>query len=629
MDLKLLSKFVLAFGILVVVIGGIKFVQYQPLPPPPPPPRSPSFEDLVRLAEPTQNAFGVALLNADRERQRTSAAKTVGLGAAILFGALALWSSAKKRSTALGRPVGEIGVQGSVCPHCGAAARVEDRFCSKCGHGTSSLGTPASSAEAAPASPPAVTAHTTAQPTDIRRFCGSAAGVLVIVLFLTTSQVRGCTGADLMRLSAEARQDEARLFLILALGALALAGLGSLYYAKGRLRTGAACGMSSLGSLILSFLTLGERPESIDAGGWLVGICAALEGVIGLGATAAATSVSIVALAAAGWLVLGNRSRGSVPSSVFAPSTTQDVAPRLAPPQDQQAITRAPDEAERARLEREAELARQASVEAAIRENDARVERERTAKTPSRTIGDYTLVSPFQGLARGESVYTKLMITDVNVRYSSWRARVGLSSSQPGSYPPVVLGFWEIKGFELDTSAPNQDPRIQILLTDEARLAHSNFAGNFYSNLSPVPPGILPQAIGESPTARELYDLLSEARREWIEKYPDRVNWVSVSKDTANRSSVRLPASLAKEGATDNSPDEQVRAGLDLKAHCKSRGFDDVINVDGTGYGWRCMPGRADLNVDQLCKTQFGPGFKAFLSTRAPGGPDDWRCKGR
>jgi hypothetical protein len=75
-------------------------------------------------------------------------------------------------------------------------------------------------------------------------------------------------------------------------------------------------------------------------------------------------------------------------------------------------------------------------------------------------------------------------------------------------------------------------------------------------------------------------------------------------------------------------PAEQVRNGLDLKRYCQSRGFSHVTNTDGTGYGWQCMPGGVGIDVQQLCKDQFGPGFSPFLATPAPGGKDDWRCRG-
>lgn len=101
MDFKILSKFVFALGVLVLVVGSFKFFQNQPLTPPPPPPTAQfSWDDFMkRSMDPTQNQLGVALLNQKRARLRADAAKIMGVGALIIFAATALWLSAKKNNS--------------------------------------------------------------------------------------------------------------------------------------------------------------------------------------------------------------------------------------------------------------------------------------------------------------------------------------------------------------------------------------------------------------------------------------------------------------------------------------------------------------------------------------------------
>jgi hypothetical protein len=70
-----------------------------------------------------------------------------------------------------------------------------------------------------------------------------------------------------------------------------------------------------------------------------------------------------------------------------------------------------------------------------------------------------------------------------------------------------------------------------------------------------------------------------------------------------------------------------LRSDLDLNRYCTSRGFNGVVNLDGTGYGWKCVPGIVGVDVDQLCKEQFGNAFRAVLISTPPGGKNDWRCQ--
>lgn len=100
MDFNKLSWFVLAFGILVVAVGGFKVVQNQPLPPPPPSPKTQfSWTDFAnQMSDPTQNALGVRMLNQDRAKRREAAAMIVGFGAVIVFAGIALKASATRAS---------------------------------------------------------------------------------------------------------------------------------------------------------------------------------------------------------------------------------------------------------------------------------------------------------------------------------------------------------------------------------------------------------------------------------------------------------------------------------------------------------------------------------------------------
>jgi hypothetical protein len=66
---------------------------------------------------------------------------------------------------------------------------------------------------------------------------------------------------------------------------------------------------------------------------------------------------------------------------------------------------------------------------------------------------------------------------------------------------------------------------------------------------------------------------------------------------------------------------------VDLQAYCAKRSFTGVRNLDGTGYGWRCTPGDANIDVNQACAEQHGGNFAAQLLSKPPGGPHDWRCK--
>jgi hypothetical protein len=66
--------------------------------------------------------------------------------------------------------------------------------------------------------------------------------------------------------------------------------------------------------------------------------------------------------------------------------------------------------------------------------------------------------------------------------------------------------------------------------------------------------------------------------------------------------------------------------GVNLAAYCQQHGYSSVVNLDNTGYGWRCTPGNASISVDEACKEQYGPSFSSRLTSPPPGKPYDWIC---
>src|SRR5437879_6379466 len=98
LDFRTLSRFIALLGIAIGCYGGFRVSQNMPLPEPPP--DSGQFQGWDRFMsqtlDPTKNAMGVALINADRERARTDAYKIMGVAAAICFAAVALERSAKR-----------------------------------------------------------------------------------------------------------------------------------------------------------------------------------------------------------------------------------------------------------------------------------------------------------------------------------------------------------------------------------------------------------------------------------------------------------------------------------------------------------------------------------------------------
>lgn len=72
--------------------------------------------------------------------------------------------------------------------------------------------------------------------------------------------------------------------------------------------------------------------------------------------------------------------------------------------------------------------------------------------------------------------------------------------------------------------------------------------------------------------------------------------------------------------------DPAIRS-VNLQAYCARRSFTGVRNLDGTGYGWRCTPGDANIDVNQACAEQHGSDFAAQLLSKPPGGSNDWRCR--
>lgn len=70
-----------------------------------------------------------------------------------------------------------------------------------------------------------------------------------------------------------------------------------------------------------------------------------------------------------------------------------------------------------------------------------------------------------------------------------------------------------------------------------------------------------------------------------------------------------------------------ILSELDLNRYCTARGFQAAVNRDGTGYGWSCTPGNVSIDVNQLCREQFGAAYRAFLTSPPPGMAGDWRCR--
>lgn len=81
------------------------------------------------------------------------------------------------------------------------------------------------------------------------------------------------------------------------------------------------------------------------------------------------------------------------------------------------------------------------------------------------------------------------------------------------------------------------------------------------------------------------------------------------------------------ETTAQTTPQPPARLPVDLDRHCKAHGYTGTTNLDGTGYGWRCVPGEANLSVDQACQEQYGGGFNAALLSDPPGGKNDWYCR--
>jgi hypothetical protein len=91
-------------------------------------------------------------------------------------------------------------------------------------------------------------------------------------------------------------------------------------------------------------------------------------------------------------------------------------------------------------------------------------------------------------------------------------------------------------------------------------------------------------------------------------------------------SKVEIELRCQKEPSNPGDGDPAMRS-VNLQAYCARRSFTGVRNLDGTGYGWRCTPGDAHIDVNQACAEQHGSNFAAQLLSKPPGGPNDWRCR--
>lgn len=96
----------------------------------------------------------------------------------------------------------------------------------------------------------------------------------------------------------------------------------------------------------------------------------------------------------------------------------------------------------------------------------------------------------------------------------------------------------------------------------------------------------------------------------------------------AATSKVEVELRCPKESDNPVEGSHEIR-NVNLQAYCAGRDFTGVRNLDGTGYGWRCTPGDAHIDVNQACGEQHGSHFVAQLLSDPPGGLNDWRCRRR
>jgi len=97
----------------------------------------------------------------------------------------------------------------------------------------------------------------------------------------------------------------------------------------------------------------------------------------------------------------------------------------------------------------------------------------------------------------------------------------------------------------------------------------------------------------------------------------------------ANAEAVRQrEAAEAKERArTTTTATGPTNSPPDIGGFCKAHGSQNAVNINNTGYGWRCSPGNLAISATQMCHEQFGPTAVAMLATPAPGRPNDWYCR--
>lgn len=79
--------------------------------------------------------------------------------------------------------------------------------------------------------------------------------------------------------------------------------------------------------------------------------------------------------------------------------------------------------------------------------------------------------------------------------------------------------------------------------------------------------------------------------------------------------------------ASESPPIPVVDKPMDLNAYCQKHGYSGVTNSDNTGYGWKCQPGDANIDAQQLCHEQYGVAAQGVLLTPPPGGRNDWVCR--
>jgi len=236
--------------------------------------------------------------------------------------------------------------------------------------------------------------------------------------------------------------------------------------------------------------------------------------------------------------------------------------------------------------ERRASQAQQETANSAVNE--------RIAKTPTRTVATFDFVYRSRSLMDNsvQQKVTKLILTNasIEIRFPSG--------------PPRVMGLWQISDIRLGR---DNSGRPGVSITENCSMCTGT--------------GAYQDANG-SLSLPDVVRTLQTAVAAWNRRYPDRRTWAPAE---APEVADAVPARPGR--GTQATPADDGR--VDLDRHCRSVGYLRAENLDGTGYGWKCMPGRGTISVESACKQQYGANFSASLVSPPPGRPGDWRCKAR